>query len=350
MKLTFNVQWWRNLAIAGQLSLAAGILTSSLYLATDQAIAFPQIAQQENNRSNPSTSSPARSSVTWDDFENHVAIVDGVRIRYLVAGQGDPLVLIHGWPQHSLMWHTVAPILAENFTVIVPDLRGAGGSAITRDGYDKRTMAEDIRKLLDQLGHEEIFLAGYDHGAGVAYSFAAMYPDRVRKLAFMEYGLPGFGYEDLLTAQPDWTVGTNWQLSFFTVPDVAEFAFRGQERELLSWFFWHDSANPSAVSQEHFEEYVRHVSKPGALRAGIEYYAAVWRDRTNNQEFARRPLTMPVLGIGGQYGIGEFVAEGLKPVAQDVRSAVIPQAGHWLGDENPEVLAEVLQQFFIEAD
>jgi pimeloyl-ACP methyl ester carboxylesterase len=288
------------------------------------------------------------STVQWSDFENRVAVVDNVRIHYLIAGQGEPLVLLHGWPQHSLMWHTIAPILAQNFTVIVPDLRGAGGSSITRDGYDKRTMAEDVRKVLDQLEVEQFFLVGYDHGAGVAYSLAAMYPDRVRKLAFMEYGLPGFGYEDQLTATPEWNNGTNWQLSFFTVPDVAESAFRGQERELLSWFFWHDSANPSAVSHDHFEEYVRQISRPGALRAGIEYYAAVWTDQRNNREFAKRPLTMPVLGIGGEYGIAQFVAEGLKPVASNVRSEVIPQAGHWLGDENPRMLADVLAKFFLE--
>jgi pimeloyl-ACP methyl ester carboxylesterase len=137
------------------------------------------------------------------------------------------------------MWHTVAPILTERYTVVTPDLRGAGGSSIPTSGYDKKTMAEDIYQLVGQLGYDNILLAGYDLGSGVAYSLAAEHPSLVQKLAVMEFGLPGFGYEQLMTPSPEWHAGSNWHLGFFTVPQVAEFAFRGRERELLSWFFWH---------------------------------------------------------------------------------------------------------------
>ncbi|MBC7935525.1 MAG: alpha/beta hydrolase, partial [Rhizobacter sp.] len=181
--------------------------------------------------------------MTFQDFKHGKANVNGIQMHYRIAGAGKPLFLIHGWPQHSLMWHTIAPILAEHFTVITPDLRGAGGSSIPTTGYDKKTMASDVYELIKLLGYEKVLVAGYDLGSGVAYNLAARHLDLVEKLAVMEFGLPGFGYETLLAATPDWHAGSNWHLSFFTVPQVAEFAFAGKERQLLTWFFWHLSHN-----------------------------------------------------------------------------------------------------------
>lgn len=284
----------------------------------------------------------------FTDFEHGKAWVNGIQLHYRIGGSGKPLFLLHGWPQHSLMWHTVAPLLAENFTVITPDLRGAGGSSIPVAGYDKKTMAADVYELVIKLGYTEILLAGYDLGSGVAYAMASMYPKLVRKLAVMEFGLPGFGYETQMIPTPEWHAGSNWHLSFFTVPQVAAFAFQGKERELLSWFFWHLSHNESAVSPEHFEAYVKQVSKPGALRAGIEYYAAVWEDKLNNEVFAKNKLSIPLLAIGGESSAGEYVALLFQPVAENVIPLVIPKAGHWLGDENPVFLAQKLNEFFNE--
>jgi len=285
----------------------------------------------------------------FEDFTHGHHSVDGLRLHYRVGGEGPPLVLLHGWPQHSLMWHAVAPRLAERRTVIVPDLRGAGGSSIPRGGYDKTTMANDVRALVEHLGHASIDLAGYDIGAGVAYNYAARHGAEVRRLAVMEYGLPGFGYEQAMNPAPEWDQGSNWHLGLFTVPDAAEMAFRGRERELLGWFFWHLSANHEAVRHEHFERYVRALQRPGALRAGIEWYAAVWRDREHNLALAKTPLTMPVLAVGGEHSAGPWVAELFRPVAPQVQPAVIEGAGHWLGDENPAALAAVLDAFMSDA-
>lgn len=284
--------------------------------------------------------------IPWNSFSNEFAdLGDGIRMTYRSGGGGDPLILLHGWPQHSQMWHDVGPRLAEAHRVIAPDLRGAGGTTI-KGPYDKATMASDVIGLLDHLQIEHVDLVGYDLGAGVAYDLAARHPDRIDRLAFMEFGLPGFGYEHEMTAKPDWHPGSNWHLSFFTVPDVAEWAFRGRERDLLGWFFSHIAANPGAVSAEDFELYVRQLQRPGALRAGIEYYAAVWKDAESNKALADRRLTKPVLGVGGAASAAGWVAEGLKAVADDVQSFIVPGAGHWLGDENPEALAEALLKFF----
>lgn len=279
-------------------------------------------------------------------FEHGKATVAGDQVHYLTGGAGEPVVLLHGWPQHSLQWHAVAPRLAERYRVIAPDLPGCGGSSIPGSGYDKRTLAGTVLGLLDTLDLGPVRLVGYDHGAGVAYQMACQRPDAVRQLAVVEYVLPGCGYERALVPTPEWHTGSNWQLALFTVPDVAEFAFRGRERELLSWFFWHGSCDPSAVSPEHLDEYVRNVSRPGALRAGIELYAAVWRDLEDNRVALGTKLTMPVLAVGGRHNLGEMAAKALAPAAEDVTGAVIEGAGHWVSDENPLDLSTTLLDFF----
>ena len=279
-------------------------------------------------------------------FEHARASVGADLLHYQSGGEGPPVVLLHGWPQHGLQWHTVAPALAESYRVIVPDLPGCGGSSIPRSGFDKRTLATSVGGLLEQLDLGPVRLVGYDHGAGVAYSYASAHPDEVSQLVFVEYVLPGCGYERAMMPTPQWHTGSNWQLALFTVPDLAEFAFRGRERELLTWFFWHGSCDPSAVSAAHLDEYVRHVSEPGALRAGIEYYAAVWHDLEANVESMKSKLTMPTLGVGGRYNLGEMVAGAMAPIADSVTAAVVENAGHWVSDENPEGLSRVLLDFF----
>jgi pimeloyl-ACP methyl ester carboxylesterase len=171
------------------------------------------------------------------------------------------------------MWHTIGPILAQDFTVIAPDQRGVGMSIITPGGYDKTTMAADLKGLIDHLGYDRIGLVGYDLGAGTAAAFARDFPENVSRIAFLEFGLAGFGYETFMMPTKDWTLNSNWHLALFTVPDAAEWMLKGQERELLSWFFYHFAYSGNAsVDPAHFEAYAKEIAKPGALRAGISYY------------------------------------------------------------------------------
>lgn len=284
---------------------------------------------------------------TFEQFEHGKANVNGTSIHYRMAGKGKPVLLLHGWPQHSLMWHTVAPKLVDaGYQVIAPDLRGVGGSSISDTGYDKKTMAEDVYQLLLQLKISKLIVVGYDLGSNVAYSFTAAHAEMVEKIVVMEFGMPGFGYEDFMAPNPQWDNGSNWHLGLFTVPDVAVMAFQGKEQELLSWFFWHLSYNESAVSPAHFNEYLKLLKRPGALRAGIMYYANVWKDAKHNKELAKTKLKMPLMAIGGEASGGQWIGQLFQPLAENITSLTVPRAGHWLGDENPEFLATELIKFF----
>jgi len=259
-------------------------------------------------------------------------------------GEGPPVLLIHGFPQHSRMWQPVMTSLAEaGFMAIAIDQRGMGGSDIPLTGYTKAELAADGLAWLDALGIERAAVIGYDHGGGTALAMAYLAPERISRLAVLEYAPPGFGYEMGLTAAPG---NINWQLAFFTHPDVAVQFIAGKERELLAWYFWHWSHNPDAVGQADFEDYVRQLQKPGALRGGFMHFASVFEDQDwFREQAARTRLVLPCLGIGGAAAAGPYPEMALRALADDVRGQIIPEAGHWLAEEQPEHLARALIDF-----
>src|SRR5215213_10364455 len=121
-------------------------------------------------------------------FSHHMATVNGIQMHYVIGGQGDPIVLLHGWPQTWYEWRHVMPALAKNYTVIVPDLRGLGDSSKPLTGYDGKTTAEDIHQLVSQLGfNQPILLVAHDIGSQTAYSYAAAHPTNVSKLVIMDF-------------------------------------------------------------------------------------------------------------------------------------------------------------------
>jgi pimeloyl-ACP methyl ester carboxylesterase len=250
------------------------------------------------------------------------------------------------------MWHAVAPVLSERFTVIAPDQRGMGASTLAADGdYRKTALARDLARVLDALGHEQAYVAGYDLGAGVAVAFARDHPHRMHRLAVLEFLLAGFGLEQAMAPQAGWGAHSNWHFGVFAVPDVAVWLFTGRERELLEWFFWHGSHKGSlAVGEVHLKAYARALSRPGVLRAGAGYYASVFEDAEDNAVLRDRPLSVPVLAIGGESNMAPALEKRWQAVATDLSTASIANAGHWLADENPEATASALMAFFSETE
>jgi pimeloyl-ACP methyl ester carboxylesterase len=188
-------------------------------------------------------------------FSHNTASVNGIQMHYVIGGHGDPVVLLHGWPETWYAWHKVMPALARNYTVIAPDLRGLGDSSKPLTGYDGKTLAEDIHQLVTKLGFKTIFLVGHDIGSWVAYPYAAAHPSEVKGLAILEVPPPG----------PSFPSGTPapWWVIFHQTPDVPEALVQGKEMEYLSWHYQNLAYNPAAITQAAINEYVSHYSAPG---------------------------------------------------------------------------------------
>jgi pimeloyl-ACP methyl ester carboxylesterase len=275
-------------------------------------------------------------------FSHHMATVNGIQMHYVMGGQGDPVVLLHGWPETWYAWRHVMPALAQNYTVIAPDLRGLGDSSKPPTGYDGKTVAEDIHQLVTQLGFNTIFLVGHDIGAWVAYPYAAEHPTEVEKLVIMEIPPPGFFPPELIP----------WWFVFHQTPDVPEALVEGKEMEYLSWFYRNLAYNPSAITQEAINEYVSHYSAPGGMRAGFEYYRAFQEDAIQNQNYSQTMLPMPVLALGAGYipafgGISNpLPVLGMQQLAENVTGIIIPNAGHFIAEEQPQFVINQLSNFF----
>src|SRR4051794_6850703 len=268
-------------------------------------------------------------------MRHHHADLGDVRLHYVTAGSGFPVVLLHGWPQSWYEWRHVIPGLAERYQVIAPDLRGLGESSRPADGYDKKTVGNDVWRLVhDVLGIAEFYLIGHDWGGPTAYAVAAAHPDAVRKLAILDVTIPGDGSPNISQG------GRRWHHAFHQTLDLPEALVAGREDIYLGWFYRCYGARP--LGDEETAEYLRVYRQPGALRAGFSYYRALPQDIAENaaRVAAGFRLPMPVLALGGDSAWGRRleVVESLQRLAVDVRGGLIENCGHWMPEEQPEAL------------
>ena len=270
-------------------------------------------------------------------FSHHTASANGIQLHYVIGGHGDPVVLLHGWPQTWYEWRHIMPALAKNYTVIAPDLRGLGDSSKPFTGYDGNTNAEDIYQLLSQLGFQKIYLVGHDLGVLTAYSYAASHPNNVSKLVILDVPPLLRGFENCC-----------WWFRFHGTPDIPEALTAGKEREYLSWFYDNESYNSAAITQADRDEYVSKYSAPGGMHSGFEYYRAFPITVEQNKEHANVRLPMPVLALGGEYSFGTAALTSMKSLATDVRGGIVPFSGHWIPEEQPDFLIKQLASFFSE--
>jgi pimeloyl-ACP methyl ester carboxylesterase len=272
-------------------------------------------------------------------FTEKSANVDGVRINYKIGGQGPAVVLLHGYTQTSHMWMPLMPLLATAHTVIAPDLRGAGGSERTQNGYDKKTMAKDIRGLVHQLGYEQVSVVGHDIGLMVAYAYAAQYPSEVSKVVLMDAFLPGVGEWKNV-----WLLRDLWHFHFYGETPLA--LVKGRERIYFE-HFWNDFAadKTKSVPEADRQIYTAAYAQADGMRAGFQYFKAFEQDAMDFAAFSATKLNMPFLVLTGEKASGTFLIDQAKMVATNVSGTVVKNSGHWLMEEAPDQVVSAIVAF-----
>ena len=296
------------------------------------------------------TNDDCRPEINGDAGVQHDSIyLDDLKLHYVRSGRGEPVVLLHGWPQTWFAWRKVIPLLAGQYDVIAPDLRGFGDTSRPVGGYDKKTVAHDVRQLVEHLGLGPVHIVGHDVGGAVAYPYAAQWPDEVRSLTFIESSLPAFGQEELM----DVAKGGSWHFGFNMSGDIAEELVRGRERLLIDYWMRRSTVgvvDPTSVEVEALDQYARSLGQPGGLRSTFAHYRALPQDRSDNRELGRTKLSLPVLAVEGERGQSGHSVSTMSKVATNVTSAMIERAGHYPPEENPHQLASVLRMFFARAE
>ena len=262
-----------------------------------------------------------------------------VTIHTRAGGAGPAVIMLHGFADTGDMWAELATALIGKHTVVAPDLRGMGLSSHPPAGYDKKTQAQDVARVLDKLGIEKADLVTHDIGNMVGYAFAAQFPARVTRWVAMDAPLPGIGPWDEILKSP-----MLWHFNF-RGPDM-ERLVAGRERIYLDRF-WNDlSANPKAIDEATRDHYAALYARPGNMHSAFEQFAAFAQDAIDNKAFAAKgKLAMPVLAIGADKSFGTVQADVLRIVASDVTGQGIADSGHWLMEEQPAATVAAITAF-----
>ena len=265
--------------------------------------------------------------------------INGVKLHYLTAGHGTPLILLHGYAETSRMWRPIIPQLAERFTVVAPDLPGIGDSDIPADGLDMKSAAVRIHDLAKSLGVQKAEVVGHDIGLMVAYAYAAQFPAEVTKLVLMDAFLPGVpGWEEIYNSPNIWHFRFNGP--------TPEALVQGRERTYFT-YFWNDLAADKnrSLPQADREAYIAAYSRPGRMHAGWAYFVSFLQAAKDFHQLSQTKLTMPVLTIGGDKSLGEALGQQAKLVATDAKVIVLKNTGHWVLEEQPKETTNALLNF-----
>jgi haloacetate dehalogenase len=283
----------------------------------------------------------------FDGFELERIDVGEAVLRVRHGGSGPPLLLLHGHPRTHVTWHRVAPLLAADFTVVCPDLRGYGQSSKPpttpdHEPYSKRAMARDVVSLMGGLGHERFFVAGHDRGSCVAYRSALDHPDRVSALALLD-SLPIAEH----LARADARFAAAWWHWFF-LGQTDKPAERVISADPDAWY----TATAEHMGEEAFEDFRRAIHDPATVHGMCEDYRAglgIDREHDEADRAAGRRITCPTLVAWSlRDDLEDLYGDPLaiwRAWADDVRGATI-DSGHHMAEEAPDQLAGVLRDFF----
>jgi haloacetate dehalogenase len=285
----------------------------------------------------------------FEGFQQKQIDTSGGRINLVIGGQGAPLLLLHGYPQTHVIWHRVAPNLAERFTVVASDLRGYGDSAkppSTADhaAYSKRALAQDQVEIMAALGFGRFRVAGHDRGARVTHRLLRDHPERIERAALLDIVPTLYRFETI--DQKAATGSYHW---FFLI-QPAPFPERmiGAECEFFLRQMLGLSRTPGAHEPEVVADYLRCFSNPETIRATCdEYRAGASIDLDHDRTDRGKKVAMPLLVLWGQrsgQGSGYDVLAVWRDHAENVTGQAIP-SGHFLPEEAPDDTYRALRQF-----
>jgi pimeloyl-ACP methyl ester carboxylesterase len=270
---------------------------------------------------------------------SRAAEVNGVKLHYLTAGHGTPLILLHGYAETSRMWRPIMPALAGRFTVIAPDLPGIGESDIPAEGLDMKSAAIRIHDLAKSLGVKKAEVVGHDIGLMVAYAYAAQFPAEVTKLVLMDAFLRGVaGWETVYNNPGIWHFRFNGP--------TPEALVQGRERTYFDYFRNDFAADKThSIPEADRQAYAAAYARPGRMHAGWAYFVSFQQAAKDFAKLSQAKLAMPVLTIGGEKSLGEALGQQAKLVATDATVVVLKNTGHWVLEENPRETTDALQKF-----
>lgn len=284
-------------------------------------------------------------------FDEIKVKTSGAEINVVHGGSGNPLLLLHGYPQTHVMWHQVAPRLINHFHLICPDLRGYGDSSKPTSSpdhypYSKRAMAQDMVEVMASFGYQTFWVAGHDRGARVTHRLALDYPERINKACVMDI-VPT--YHMFKTADQHFATGYYHWFFLIQSDGLPEHMIGADPAYYLTEKLRRWSAPGAEFADQAVAEYVRCFSQPKAIHASCEdYRAAASIDLQHDEQDLNKKVQCPLLVLWGAKGFVHRtydVLEVWREYAEQVEGKAL-ECGHFLPEEAPEAVGEELLRFF----
>jgi pimeloyl-ACP methyl ester carboxylesterase len=275
-------------------------------------------------------------------FTSAIQKTGDVKLRYVRGGgSGEAVILLHGFPQTWSSWKKMMPLLSVNYDVIAVDLRGVGGSDKPKDGYDKKTSAQDIKNLMVELGITKANIVGHDIGGMIAYAFAAQFPSMASSIVIIDVPIPGTDIFNSIAQDP-----RAWHFAFHNDPTVPEALVTGKEQFYYSNFMRRVDAGTGKISSAEIADAVAAYTVPKTMTTGFNWFRTADQDAKDNKEFFKTKLSMPILGLNGaKLAPFPYIVEMMKPLATIVEGQTM-DSGHWIPESMPEETVKLLDAFF----
>ena len=281
-------------------------------------------------------------------WQHHFVETNNIRLHCVVQGEGELVVLLHGFPEFWYSWRHQIPALAKHFKVVVPDLRGYNDSDKPKGGYDLDTLSADIGGLVTSLGYLKAHVVGHDWGGAIAWNLAQKFPNVLDRLAVLNAPHPHRLMQELGGNLDQ--LRRSWYLLAFQIPALPEWLIQQNLANIVKTLFQDQAVRKGAFTQRDTELYQAALEKPGALSAILGSYRQLLSPQTWLANWGRSPLpiTVPTLVIWGEDDVffPPKLMEGMEGlVTAPLRLKLLSQCGHWVQQEAPQTVNRELLDF-----
>lgn len=273
---------------------------------------------------------------------------NNIRLHYVTQGEGELVILLHGFLEFWYSWRHQLPILARHFKVVAPDLRGYNDSDKPQGGYDLDNLGRDIQGLIQALGYQKARIVGHGWGGSIAWSLTESVPQCVQSLALLSAPHPQRFLQEAASNIDQF--GRSWYIWAAQVPNLPEVMLRANLPEIVRGLFQQQSVRKGAFSTEDTEIYEAALAKPGAIRAALSYYRQLLAPRNVGRVLTSAPASIarPTLILWGEDDtlFSHRLAKGMERlISGPCRLKLVDQCGHWINQEAPQTVNRELTQF-----
>ena len=283
-------------------------------------------------------------SVLQGSWQHAYITTNGVKLHYVTQGEGDLMLMLHGFPEFWYSWRHQIPEFAKDYKVVALDLRGYNDSDKPADksAYVMDEFIRDVEGVIKGLGYDKCILVGHDWGGAIAWNFAYAHPEMVERLIILNLPHPAKFAEGM--RNPQQLLRSSYMF-FFQIPWLPEFLIQSSDYQPIETAIKGMAVNKSAITKEDLEAYKDAAAKRGAMTATLNYYRNIFQQRMTSQDWS--VLSVPTLMIWGEKdtALGKELTYGTEAYVRDFKIKYIPDCSHWVQQEKPELVNQYMREF-----